>query len=417
MREMWFTFENCTSIMGGMKYTCSMKELCSPCDWDNISYESYYHKSGYKDADVKSVVIIGESCKKIPEKLIEFFPNMESLEIRDTDITELDKETMNKFKQLKRFASFGNKISFLYGDLFAEFNNLECLQVESSALLLVDPIIIDQMKNLKHIEFKGNAKFDLCFTNYKFCFTPLEKIRQQLIDQFSKFSYVKSLQESVNVVSAVEEEQIKEEVAETEKEVEEDLTPYIGLFTDIKKVLENENSKDLTIFVGNKKFRAHKFVMAIRSPFMAKLFEARPISTSELKFDDIPAATFDIIIKYIYSSQLPDEYNFLSLFAAASKLQIPVLKSYAEEDILNNINSNNAIEVFELGHKNGNGGLKGKAYEEIKKKYQMLDFKDEWMADSDGLMKILEGFKKQEEELRKFREKFEKMLHEEQEEY
>ncbi|KAL7048947.1 hypothetical protein ACKWTF_003544 [Chironomus riparius] len=123
MGRLWFTFENRKIIMGGEKYTCSISEMSPPCDWNDIGFPSYYHKSACNNADVKSVIIQGASCKKIPEKLIEFFPNMESLELNKTDITELDKEALIKFKTLKRFASIGNKITILNGDLFDEFEN------------------------------------------------------------------------------------------------------------------------------------------------------------------------------------------------------------------------------------------------------------------------------------------------------
>ena len=60
-----------------------------------------------------------------------------------------------------------------------------------------------------------------------------------------------------------------------------------------------------------------------------------------------------------------------------------------------------------------NDNLKTIAYKIIKKKYSVFDFKDAWLADCDELVKILEGFKHQEEELRKFRMKFERMSSEE----
>ena len=181
-------------------------------------------------------------------------------------------------------------------------------------------------------------------------------------------------------------------------------------FADIKRVLQDEKAKDLTININDRKFRVNKFVMAFRSPFIAKLLQARP--SLELNFDDIPTATFEKILKYICTSELPEDINFMHLFAAASKLQIVNLEIYAEAHIFNEIDGDNAIEIFSLGHKYESNDLKVKSYEEIKKKYEIFDFKDEWLADSDGLIKILDGFKKQEDELRKFRMKFERMISE-----
>ncbi|KAL7048948.1 hypothetical protein ACKWTF_003545 [Chironomus riparius] len=154
--------------------------------------------------------------------------------------------------------------------------------------------------------------------------------------------------------------------------------------------------------------------MAIRSPFIAKLLQVRP-SVEELNFDDIPIETFEKILEFMYTNELPEDTNFMHLFAAASKLQILNLKVYAEANIYNEIDGDNAIDVFSLGHKCESNDLKVKAYEEVKKKYEVFDFKDEWLADSDGLKKILEGFKKQEDELWKFRMQFERMISEDRE--
>lgn len=383
---MWFTFESRESFMGGQSYSCSIKEQ-STCDWQNISYESYYHKHGMTDKDVKSVIIEKASFKTIPKRLIECFPNMESLEIRNTEMTELDMDTMYKFKKLKRFASIENKISILSGDLFKDFESLECIQFKSCPLILVDPAILDGLVNLKHVEFTGDGKYDKRFSKYpgKFSFDSLDSIKQHLIDQFSKFKYVRNLQESV------------------------ELNPYLGLFHNIKEHLQDEQSKDLSIHIDGQKFRVHKFVMAIRSPFFAKLFQTR-LFTQELNFDDVSAEIFENIIKYVYNNELPEQTDCIKLFMAAFKFQIKDVKNHAEQLILSDVNGNNAFDVFELGHKYDNDNLKTQAYEEIKKKYSVFDFKDEWLADSDGLMKILDGLRKQEEELNKFRMKFERML-------
>jgi len=216
MREMWFTFGNRESFMGGESYACSIKEY-SPCDWEQLSYESYYHKIGKSDVDVKSVIILNASFKKIPKKLIECFPNMDSLEIRESQITELDMETMNIFKKLRRFCSFNNKISILSGDLFEVFEDLECIQFESSALLFVDPAILDGLNNLKHVEFTGNEKYNLCYSTYpgKTSSATLEEIKKHLVDQFSKFKYVRNLQKSVDQLKC--------------EDRRENLNPYLGL--------------------------------------------------------------------------------------------------------------------------------------------------------------------------------------------
>ncbi|KAL7030082.1 hypothetical protein ACKWTF_006510 [Chironomus riparius] len=90
------------------------------------------------------------------------------------------------------------------------------------------------------------------------------------------------------------------------------------------------------------------------------------------------------------------------LNAAAARLQIKDLKDYAATKIMESVKSSNALEAFELSSKFGHDELKKKAYAEIKKKYRSIYFKDEWLMHFDKLGKNIEGFKKQEEEMRKF---------------
>jgi len=61
---------------------------------------------------------------------------------------------------------------------------------------------------------------------------------------------------------------------------------------------------------------------------MAEIFRNNP-EAANLNLVDIPVDIFEIILKFLYTDELPDENetNFVQLFVAANRLQIKELKN------------------------------------------------------------------------------------------
>uniref|UniRef100_R7WAW9 Speckle-type POZ protein-like protein n=1 Tax=Aegilops tauschii TaxID=37682 RepID=R7WAW9_AEGTA len=64
---------------------------------------------------------------------------------------------------------------------------------------------------------------------------------------------------------------------------------------------------DVTFLVEATEFRAHRLVLAMRSPvFATELFgDAKESTTSRIRIDDIDASTFRAMIRFIYTDELP----------------------------------------------------------------------------------------------------------------
>jgi len=99
----------------------------------------------------------------------------------------------------------------------------------------------------------------------------------------------------------------------------------------------------------------------------------------------------------------------LHLFAAAGKLKIEELMNFAAKKIVDQVDADNAFEVFKLGYKYDHAGLRERAFDEIKKKYPKIEFKDEWSIDLDKLAMIIDGFRRKEEEILKLEEEIQRI--------
>ena len=92
---------------------------------------------------------------------------------------------------------------------------------------------------------------------------------------------------------------------------------------DYEAFLENRKFTDVIFIVGTKKFKAHKYILAARSPVFAAMFEHDCIEKKESKVDiiDISERAFEQFLRYIYTAKKPDLDQFASeLFTATDKV-------------------------------------------------------------------------------------------------
>lgn len=357
------------------------------------------HIDGKNNFDVEAVSIVDCHMNTIPKCIIDrYFQNVQVLDIKRSSLKQLSKTDLIPFKNLQRISCFDNQITHLSGDLFEGFINLECIDFANNNLEIIEPNILDGLTKLKHVNFKGNRNFDKCFSTYP-KFKPnatLMQIKDELNEKFfAKFKHMKALKDSNDKLS--------KEIEKLKKSIEIK-NNQSSLIDDIKNMLNDENTKDLTIKVDSREFRVHKFVLASRSPFFEQMFKERP-DVDILILEDLPY--FELIVTYCYTDMFPIVPNFVNLLSVAGKLQMIKLRDFAASMAVNHMNDDNCVEIFGLCCKYGYNSPMKEAYIKIKEIYgKYINFKDEWLTKPNELISIIEGFKKQDEELKKFVKKF-----------
>nr|XP_020179235.1 BTB/POZ and MATH domain-containing protein 1-like [Aegilops tauschii subsp. strangulata] len=115
----------------------------------------------------------------------------------------------------------------------------------------------------------------------------------------------------------------------------------------LERMLRDGRCSDVTFRVGGRKFRAHRALLAARSPVFAKLFGPMPEKGTRrvVKVVDVEPAIFQILLHYIYTGSLPachDEGGYDGmvmehLLVAAGKYGLEKLKLMCEEELCRRI--------------------------------------------------------------------------------
>ncbi|XP_044356135.1 BTB/POZ and MATH domain-containing protein 1-like, partial [Triticum aestivum] len=114
------------------------------------------------------------------------------------------------------------------------------------------------------------------------------------------------------------------------------LVPSSDIGTHLGRLLDRAHGTDVSFVVDDVTFRAHPAVLAARSPvFRAELFGSMSEATMpSITLHDIKPATFKVMLRFIYTDELPEEDEledssaqmFQDLLAAADRYALDRLK-------------------------------------------------------------------------------------------
>ncbi|KAL7013167.1 hypothetical protein ACKWTF_015229 [Chironomus riparius] len=409
------------------------------------------HRVGKSNDDVTEINFKDCTVSKVPQGLTKSFPNLKPLTVTGTKMKKLTKPDLAEYKNFSFFDFSNNKIDFLPDDLFEDFQNLEYISFYGNKLAIVEPNLIDELDKLETIDLRGDTKYGYMNSNVaapnwdpelnqikielrrKFCQNSSSVVAEYLLKQRLNIKSLKN--ENEYLTNTIQ--KFQESHQGTQSLVDELVNENQSLKIDVKmssqklQILQSSNTKlsqriqllshelkqqksrnkftnkiknfliqddifkDFSIQIDNRDFPVHKFLLAARSPTLAELLKNNP-EVENLNLVDISVETFEIILKFLYTDELPgdDGTNFLHLFAAAGKLKIQELHNYAATTSISLINDENALEILNLSNKYGHDELRQKAFEEIKRNYPKIEFEDAWIYDGAKIAKIVEFFVK-----------------------
>ena len=132
----------------------------------------------------------------------------------------------------------------------------------------------------------------------------------------------------------------------------------------------NEGFCDITISVKGKQFRAHKAVLAARSPFFLTLLNSDMKESSEklitLELEEATEAVMEDVLKYVYTGNLlVTEERAHNLIATANYLLLPGIKTMAESFVKDIFTTENCMFNYYFAEKYQCLQLKEKARQVI----------------------------------------------------
>jgi len=386
------------------------------------------HEGGKTNNDVLYVEFNRCTVTKVPQGLTKIFPNLKVIQIWNSKLKKIVKNDLVEYKNLEKLNFYRNEIEFLPGDLFENFISLKFIDFHGNKLKVIEPNILDGLEKLTYVDFRDNPNYNKFYSIYPEDEpnAKLDEIKIDLMDKFyiriKLFQDLKEENQQLKDLNAVLNQQnvsFKNSNAKLQSKLEQEkienfnLTLQLqkGIVDDIRTFIQDETTKDFQIQIDDHEFPVHKFLLAARSPTLAEILKNNP-EVENLNLVDISVEIFEIILKFLYTDELPGEdgTNFLHLFAAAGKLKIEELKDYAAFKLMNHIDEENALDILKISNKYDHEALRQEAFKGIKKKYPNVELKDEWAADTEKLEKVFNIIKQREEADRKMEEEFKKLM-------
>ena len=157
------------------------------------------------------------------------------------------------------------------------------------------------------------------------------------------------------------------------------------LLEDFVKLFENMELCDVTFNVRRQEFRAHKTILAARSPVFSAMFQhpSKEKMTGIVDVADIEPDVFNELLRYIYTGEVPinvmDEVA-VGLLAAADKYLLEELKKACGDHLVHKMSPKNCLQLFSLEENDPAFYLMEKAVDYIRQ------FPDEVMATEEWKM-------------------------------
>ncbi|XP_038106420.1 speckle-type POZ protein-like B [Culex quinquefasciatus] len=123
----------------------------------------------------------------------------------------------------------------------------------------------------------------------------------------------------------------------------------IHIADDFGALVDGQRFGDVTVKVGDKRFRVYKGILASRSPVFAAMFEhsMKEKIKSVVTIVDVEPDVFHELLRYIYTDKVQNLTTLAyQLFAAADKYDIGTLKTLCRMSILANISTENATDAL-----------------------------------------------------------------------
>ncbi|XP_033217217.1 speckle-type POZ protein-like [Belonocnema kinseyi] len=108
-------------------------------------------------------------------------------------------------------------------------------------------------------------------------------------------------------------------------------------FSNLERFLEDQTICDVTFLIGDQEFRAHKIILAIRSPAFLAMFthEFSEQRNSKARISDIRPEVFKALLRYVYNAEIESMSEIAAeLLIAADKYLLEDLKIKCERFLI-----------------------------------------------------------------------------------
>lgn len=142
---------------------------------------------------------------------------------------------------------------------------------------------------------------------------------------------------------------------------------------------------DVTFQIDGKSLRAHKFILAARSPVFAAMFQSgmQESQSSVIVIEDVEAEVMQAVIRYIYCGDIEEEHEdnalfAIKLFAAADKYHLKFLRTLCESFIAANLSPDIVSAAMIAGHLHDSQLIKRECFKLISRLEEDVKHLEDW---------------------------------------
>ncbi|CRK99762.1 CLUMA_CG013081, isoform A [Clunio marinus] len=360
----------------GRKYTSTIDSSSITKPNTIIQTINGQHLDGKSDKDVEAILFIGTTVNYFPQGLNEIFPNLKAVYIGRCGLKSITRRDLDGLENIEVLRCYENKITSLPDNLFRNMNKLIDVSFSDNDLQCMSSDVLKPiLKNdLKFVDFRENRSIDAVYCNSSY---PQEIIGNKV--------------DSVTKLMALIGEKC-DKLIKSDKEMF-----LIAALEGFKELWTTGRLSDITIVTDTEKFKVHKFALAMQSSVFTSIFEnvMKDRPSDEIQMKNIDPEVAKTFLKFFYTGEVEIEEisNLLELFALAAKFKVETLMSIIEDMIIDDLNDDNAIEIYELACRFNCDGMKTSAFEFIQ---SMFDepLKDELMNQPEILKELVEAKQK-----------------------
>lgn len=142
----------------GLRYECEAMVIHSGST--SLERVTGVHRPEMTNDDVESLYIRNQNLPFVPEKIDDFFGNLELLWIHFSSLTSISAEDLRPFPRLLWLMLMGNQIISLDGNLFTHTPNLQSVSFNWNQIQHIGHDLFTNLNNLVRSAFNGNVCID-----------------------------------------------------------------------------------------------------------------------------------------------------------------------------------------------------------------------------------------------------------------
>lgn len=320
------------------KYACIVKTV--ETHGSEVEFIDGSHQQHYNDDDVQAFLIANKPLESFPLDLTSFYPYLSHLRIIECGMLSITREDLKEFELLVSLDLSNNKLKTLPDNLLEGMFQLRRISFAENDLESFSSAVLKPVsETLEFADFRRNKNISEWFES-------------------PHHSTFERLCETIDALCQPTDKSLKTIAVKAASQSRAFESQFLsGKFSDI------------TFCTVNKKYNVHKNILAAQSPIFDRLFEECDEIIYRYQNDIFPFISDHVVeefFRFFYTGSIKYSANVMELLAMSVDFDVPILHSLCLTTIEENMDKDNALEMFDYAVEKNHPKLKRAAFEILK---------------------------------------------------